>query len=452
MFPFLTAYDPLGSSNGSIDPLGALQSYGALADMLLPGVTTVTTRSRYVTMLCAALANAEAYQRFLPAASGLAQRRIAVEPFERLWALACVAARQAGSEKAADGLRGVTYAEDRYRAIASDGKRVDVDFKLLKYQGRTGAVGTYWTALIGGQLIDADTGALTAEGRELAMGFPELPLPVKDCQRLADPQRARGVTLTLNELQEWGRRCHLAAAGKPEQTLLGEALIADDRRDSICRALSEMSTSRPLPKTWNISSIKRLRQTVGRIPRADALGLPIVLDAILVTERFHEAVLCVFETLLWWGTERAGQPVQRLLSDGAFRQKTDHCVSTAQALCDFRRQCERSEIRDAIDSLVAFSNALVHCNSSNAVVDGVLQRHHQVQSGKLDGGMPKRDWIGMDGSKLLRPSPRFQRTAPPAAAEGSALTHPYRLEQFVDMLRENDVLPQPKTASVGASA
>jgi len=51
MLPFLTAYDSLGGSSGSIDPLGALQTYGALADLLLPGVTTVTNRSRYLSML-----------------------------------------------------------------------------------------------------------------------------------------------------------------------------------------------------------------------------------------------------------------------------------------------------------------------------------------------------------------------------------------------------------------
>ena len=176
MLPFVTAYDPLGGSSGSIDPLGALQTYGALADMLLPGVTTITTRSRYLSMLCAALANAEREHRFLPGASGLAQRRKAVEPYERLWALACVAARDHGVDLAADGLRGVTYAEKSYRHFASNGKRVNPDFKLLKYQSRTGAVGTYWTALIGGQLAHSNTGALAFEGHELASEFPEPPL------------------------------------------------------------------------------------------------------------------------------------------------------------------------------------------------------------------------------------------------------------------------------------
>ena len=93
ILPFLTAYDFLGASSGSEDPLGALQTSSSLADLLLPGITTITTRSRYLSMLCAALANVAKHGRILPGASGLSQRRRAIEPFERLWALACVAAR-----------------------------------------------------------------------------------------------------------------------------------------------------------------------------------------------------------------------------------------------------------------------------------------------------------------------------------------------------------------------
>ncbi len=70
-----------------------------------------------------------------------------------------------------------------------------------------------------------------------------------------------------------------------------------------------------------------------------------------------------------------------------------------------------------------------------------MDHHHRVQSGKIDGGMPKRDWVVRDGSALLRPAPRFQRTERPAPASGVSLTHPYRLEPFVHMLRENGVLP-----------
>ena len=78
MLPFLTAFDSISTSSGSIDPLGALQSYVALADLLLPGVTTITNRSRYLSMLCAALKNIENHRRFPPGQIGVTERRKAV--------------------------------------------------------------------------------------------------------------------------------------------------------------------------------------------------------------------------------------------------------------------------------------------------------------------------------------------------------------------------------------
>jgi len=442
MLPFLTAYDPLGGSSGSIDPLGALQAYGALADMLLPGVTTITTRSRYLSMLCAALANAENQRRFLPAASGLAQRRKAVEPFERLWALACVAASEQGVTMAADGLRGITYARDSYHYFANNGKRVNPDFKLLKYQGRTGAVGTYWTALIGGELAHSDNGALSVEGFNLAEEFPEPPLRRHHYRLLADPELAHRVTMPMDDLVEWAEECHLVAADRAEREQLGEALTADDRRECMSRAIQAMDAHSELPDEWDIPSLKILRKRLSTIRTAAEMGLTTVVDAVLATECFHEAVLAVFQSLLWWGTMRSNDPLDDLISKRDFQQATDRCRETAILLRQFRVECDDSDIRKAINSLTSFASAIERAASSRLVVDEIFRRHHQVQSGKVDGGIPKRDWIGLDGARLLRPSPRFQRREPPTPALGKSLTHPYRLEPFIHMLRENDVLPQ----------
>ncbi|MHB1556907.1 MAG: hypothetical protein ACYC61_05435 [Isosphaeraceae bacterium] len=438
MLPFLTAYDPLGGTSGSIDPLGALRSYGSLADLLLPGVTTITSRSRYLSMLCAALANAEANRRFLPGASGLAQRRKAVEPFERLWALGCFAASECGHNGAADGLRGISYVKRTYCEFANSGKRVTSDFQLLKYQSRTGAVATYWTALVGGQLVHEDTGTLAVEGRELAEHFPELPMDHKDRARLADPEVARRVSLLLDELVAWGERCHLRAAGPPERQRLGEALTADDRRDCISRALAGMADE--IPEVWDAPHLDRLGQALSAIPRAVGLGLPVVIEAAILTEQFHESVLAVFDTLLWWGTAHAGRPMADLVADADFRAAFDRCRETARSVGAFRDRCDRQEVRMAVEGLVGFCGQVERCHSGRDLANVVMDRHHRVQSGKLDGGMPKRDWVVWDGTALLRPAPRFQRSDRPAPTTGVSLTHPYRLEPFVHMLRENDLL------------
>lgn len=441
MLPFLTAYDPLGGSSGSIDPLGALQTYGALADMLLPGVTTITTRSRYLSMLCAALANAERHHRFLPGASGLSQRRKAIEPFERLWALACVAARENGEGLAADGLRGITYAEKSYRHFSQNGKKVNPDFKLLKYQARTGAVGTYWTALIGGELAHPDTGAMASEGFDLANEFPDVPLSTKDRKRVADPEAAHRVSMAFDDLVDWAEECHLVGADVSERSQLGEALIANDRRDCIALALQEMDADGGLPEDWGTADFEVLREKLAGIPRAEKQGLPRVVDAVLATERFHEAVLAVFQSLLWWGTQHSDKSLDDLVAKSDFQEATTRCRERALLLREFREACELPTIREAIKGLVSFAYTIDRATTPRLVVDEILHRHHQVQSGKVDGGVPKRDWLTMDNGKVLRPSPRFQRKEPPAAAIGATLTHPYRLEPFIYMLRENDVLP-----------
>lgn len=438
MLPFITAYDPLGGSTGSIDPLGAMQTYGSLADLLLPGVTTITTRSRYLSMLCAALANAEKHRTMLPGASGLAQRRKAVEPFERLWALACVTAQAAGHSGAADGLRGISYAKTSFQNFATSGKNVTCDFTLLKYQSRTGAVGTYWTTMVGGQLVDPNSGRLSAEGVELAEQFPELPLESRDLARIADPEHARRVSLSQDDFAAWSEECHLKAAGPDERRQLSEVLTADDRREYVSLAIRRMPDG--VPTDWDTTSLTRLGESLEAHPQAKAMGLPIVIDAIVVTEQFHEAMLALFETLLWWGTQNAGQSIGDLATETDFCKVSDRCRKTSLKLREFRDRCERPEVRDAIEGLLGFAYQIDRCRSELELITALMDRHHQVQSGKVDGGIPKLDWITWDNSSLLRPSPRFQRNERPMIAGGIVLTHPYRLEPFVYMLRETGVL------------
>ena len=44
--PVVSAWDPRAAASGSIDPLGALRPFTAIATTLFPGVTTITSRVR----------------------------------------------------------------------------------------------------------------------------------------------------------------------------------------------------------------------------------------------------------------------------------------------------------------------------------------------------------------------------------------------------------------------
>src|SRR5271163_2316360 len=104
-----------------------------------------------------------------------------------------------------------------------------------------------------------------------------------------------------------------------------------------------------VPDAWGTTALDRLRKVLATIPRAVELGLPIVIDAIVVTEQFHEAVLAVFETLLWWGTRNAGKPVKDLIVESDFRRAAERCRETANNLQVFHESCETLDVRDAVD-------------------------------------------------------------------------------------------------------
>ena len=119
--PFLSAWDPRAAASGSIDPLGALRPSIAIATTLFPGVTTITSRIRYLSWVCAGLRLLDELPN--PPSGGRAgrARRQKILAWERLVALATgTYARAEGvgeNDRSWDQLRGVSYVR---RAVAED--------------------------------------------------------------------------------------------------------------------------------------------------------------------------------------------------------------------------------------------------------------------------------------------------------------------------------------------
>lgn len=443
--PFITKYDALGESSASIDPLGSLQVYGALVDMLLPGLSTITTRPRYLSLVCAALQLAENYRTYPIGPTGVIQRRAAAEPYERLWALASVLAQDNGAKNAATDLRGVSYARRALRDFQVRSVTPSPRYRLLKYQSRTGGIPTYWVTLSGGELVD-DVGALLPDGRALAACFPEIPLSERAKRDLCTPSRADDVAVELKTLQEWSAECHLGTMEKEERGLIGEALRSDNRRSCIAAALLSSQRAGEAIEPWSVSSLKRLRRHLERDEVAVRLRLPSTIDAIIAVERFHEAALAVFDWLLFWGTMNSQQSVWSLFDEQAFRETADLARARASDLVTYSRAGREKELRAPLGDFVGFADEMIRCGTARDVLNQILRRHGSVQAGKIAGGTPKREWVAWaSAERVFRPSPRHQRTEAPKIPAGRSLTHPYRLEQFAGMLREAGML---KSASV----
>ena len=216
---FWSAYDPLDLASDSIDPLGFMAGYVALADRILPGFTTITTIPRYASMLCLALRLA--IESIGPSASVAAHRRAMIDKlklFERAWALACGLAEQEPSigVKATDGVRGVR-AIHRWRDLNAGREKLTLSFELLSNQVRYGGIGAYSTFLESLHLADMSALTLRPLGDLLADAFPS---PV-DCE--LDVMRP-DAKLATDALREWGQEAHAGTLTTPEGQILRRAL------------------------------------------------------------------------------------------------------------------------------------------------------------------------------------------------------------------------------------
>lgn len=408
---FWTAYDPLDLASGSIDVLGFQAGYIALANKLLPGFTTVTTSPRYVSMLCAAVAAAEAaFPGRADSTVRLRQTRMAaLKSYERAWALACglAAGDVAVGDKALDGLRGVQYVRRRLSELSGREKAIRTSsFNLLANQVRYGGIGAYSTLMEDCHLATMRSVASRPLGVQLADSFtrPDDDLAVWDEDR----------PLPLDRLREWGLKCHLGAFTRDEGQCLATALRGgeeggweDEIRWVSLRMLAKVGEDR-------ITESVLLERLLGatRDGTADRLKMPRPcvrqIEAVLVLirpyERLYQAVQFLFDAVRAAATD---EPEVRLDTLAA----TAPCVSALQGLHsaagDLHTATEDAAAihpETANDCRAAFATAGLagFTEAARGVSNGVdllglvLDRHRDVQLGKFDRGERKAAWVHRD--------------------------------------------------------
>lgn len=405
--------------------MGALRAYTAIATTLFPGVTTVTTRVRYLSWLCAGLRLLDQLPDAPRGAHVGRERRKRLLPWERIIALATgyhARSKRLGEDAPAwRQLRGISYVRD----AVERGVRTPV-YQLLERQIQVGGVGTYWVALVAGGLVDEATSSLTERGEKLADEFLRA---APDHDRLRKVLAGADPSFDVDTLVSWGPSASLATehASTKERRLLAEAVLESSTHRRVGAALSKCAA-----KASSDSSFRSLGAALRTRDTVESISLAAVTEATCSFEALHNTLLAVFGTLQAAG--RGGVPVEipDRWSDGVDVGRA-HARLGAD-LDALRHQLPRG-VEGALTDFLRATSETANATSHRATALALLRHHEHVQAGKLDAGrQPKRPWIELQGNRIVI-APRFALPAAPAFSEGT-FTHPYRVEQFAGMMSE----------------
>ena len=434
---FWSVYDPLDLASDSIDPLGFMAGYVALADRILPGFTTITTIPRYVSMMCMAL-------RLAGESIGLGEnvtdrRRVVIEKlklFERAWALACGLAEQDPGigEKATDGVRGVR-AMHRWRDLSAGKEKLTLSFDLLSNQVRYGGIGAYSTFLESLHLADMNAMSLRPLGELLADAFPSPADFGLDVMR-------SDAKLPRDALKDWGRETHAGTLSTPEGQILRRALqggeeaeFDDLTRWAMLRLLRSCDPQQELEEPRLLAAcLSNLKQN-GKGDHNSIARIRTALRVIDPYERMYQCVLFVFDRFRVRAADSGKVKLQTVLEEQAV---ADAILQLRKATVSFlaevdgtsNEECSLGNARQALlkVGIGQFAQSISDIDSPTDIGQEILRRHLRVQEGKFDGGLQKGPWVRLEPDCMAHLTlKRFGLQASQVKGNSRAADrHPYR--------------------------
>lgn len=289
---YWTAFTDLEGDSGPTDPLRFDMYTQRLGNILLPGITNRTERLRYLTMVCAGLAETSGR------ATTVRQQRKAFLPFERGWALAMTISVDGrlkfGAADGTDrrslrpefqGLRGANRVLAHFRTLSDQPRVRPPAYTLLQAQDAQGGLGAYLITLRQFGFVHPDSLALTTQGRDLAASFA--------------PHGVRGGRLRLLaddapvDRNLVGRMGHVLSLGNPtrdEQELVWQAIFENDR-SVVADVVSRMRAAAPTARSPRDLLAGIARRDGDQIERAAAYALafdPLRVAALTLFARLGQ--------------------------------------------------------------------------------------------------------------------------------------------------------------------
>jgi hypothetical protein len=412
--PFLTAYDPAASSEGTLDPLGLYQIADQLATRLVPGVRERMQRIRFLTAMCVGglvTENLEANREYPDVAPFLVWEWLLVEAMVRsldgdgnLWGVP-------GTQVTRRALREHGYLDARsylktprifgfhgvYKRLSSHIGLIDLHLSPLPESER----------LTDAWARDAGLGGLR-DARELFAKWR------KSVERSMSQKPPR--TRTYWNQEQWSRLATLLSpdgAGRREKKRLRELLHSSDER-----------TLGALPAIWELQEHLReeeySEESLHAALRKRRPSYGPLLDAIRAYERFCRSLTDALNILLAEGAtaDIQGLTVAALGNDKDFRD----CV---QGVDD--RFAEAQERIFDIDSGLAalfserFDRFAEPMEADHCAAE-ICRHHEAIQAAKGFAG--KRPWFDRLSSDRIYVRHRYRQ--PRSKPRPDRYVHDYR--------------------------
>jgi len=422
--PFLSKYEPIGASEGSVDPLGLQNVAERLADLLLPGFTVRVERARCLTL--ATLAVEIGQDSALTSRDDDPQR--AIIAFERL----CVYALAREVDKT---IRPLIYGfPGRLKALrAVEDKQPLMPSNYVRGPATNGLVGTYFRAARTGGLFNEDFN-IQARGHELLRAWeretadsnwPELRKRV--IQFLQRDLEDKDFNTKWAWFSELAYRCALNRTKVGERTILRGAIFDSGvglqgstlERLQMADCLHAYNPPKPegeadladQPSRGEIerSIVKQLAASQST-PLVHGPALQAVAQTILDYEGVARILTTAFDVLRY--ASRRGHSVSfaDVLRD---RQPADILKKSANALIGqahrLRLQADSLQAAnvaftvpnrsagEVIREIAVLIDSLPRDLDSRSLLQWLIKRHHDVQAGKS-----KQPWLLQDGSERFR--------------------------------------------------
>lgn len=374
---YWTAFTDLEGDSGPTDPLRFDMYTQRLGNILLPGITNRTERLRYLTMVCAGLA------QMSRRGATVRQQRKAFLPFERGWALAMTISVEGrlklGAADGTDrrglrpefqGLRGANRVLAHFRTLGDRARVRPTAYTLLQSQDAQGGLGAYLITLRQFGFVHPDSLALTAPGRELAACFR--------------PHGVRGGSLRLLtedtpvDRRLLGRVGHALALARPtrdEAALVRQAIFANDR-SVVADVVSRMRAAAP--------NARSPRELLTGIARTDGDQLERAAAYAVAFDPLRIAALTLFARL-----------GEQLASRGSTRLRDLESEPLEAAAADVRRRAlavaDMPDLRE-LAPVSQLARELAGARTLGETVDSLVSFHRREE----------RSWIVAEGSQRYR--------------------------------------------------